>query len=203
MFTLLANPKQILSLCNGYSEQALKPVIENMTLTVTALSAEVELLLKNRSTLGTLLPQNKAILPNITDKEFNTLSLEQLLNNHSYLVKAVNTLCLTEAIMVKNNFIDCIESLSPHDISKTTLSTLTNNKQELSVDDKALPQHLTKKEEQQTKVNNISSIHLMKIKQRVAKAATESEQRRTEIKNKLNGLLTTVKKPSNITSHQA
>ncbi|TYK65842.1 hypothetical protein [Colwellia echini] len=215
MFTLLSNPKQIHLLCNDFSNQEVDTLCNNMALIVTALSLDVNQLLDNRRTHNALITQAENIKVDVSEDELYQMGLAKILSNHDYLVQAINTLCLTEAIIVRDNFSNCIETLSLSNLKTNTLtsaSTNTDNNKQLQhtifskIEDNPVPKSVSKikssieNSAENASNSNVSSIHLAQIKQRLANAALESEHKKEQVKNKLNGLLATA---TSITSKHA
>ncbi len=186
MFNLLSNQTKLLKFISNYTEQEVKVVCRNLTLTVELLNASVDDLLANRRTYGVLLPQGDAIRTQNSEEALMLINT-QLLLDHKHIIRAINTLCLTEAIMVRDNFINCLEVINEE-----------NNEREISlhIKQKSLKNNT---QEQSTvtivvsKKSNVSPIRLTEIKQRLAQAVQTSEDKKEQVKNKLNKLLTDAK----------
>ena len=184
MFSLLSQQVKLLEQLNAYTATELKSVCKNITFILESLNIEVSQLLATRREHGVLLPyMNKG--RNLNVDEMNQLSLHQLLLNKSSLTQAVNTLCLSEAIVVRNNFNDCLESLAEK--GDETFTALAGMNFTVDTSEK---NHVGS-----TVKSNVSPIHLTQIKQRLAKATKSPSEKQIQVKNKLNSLLTPIKAP--------
>lgn len=172
MFTLLSNQATLLALFKTYSAEEKIVTVENLTLIINSLSKEVALLLKNRRNHGVLLPEGVSQTPAMDEDMLVDLGLKNLLLNKSYLLTAINTLCLTEAIFVRDNFSNCI-TLIADELPLAKKATVLPQVNKAITSDK----------------NNVSPIRLSDIKQRLAQAVLDSDKKNDLIKNKLNNLL--------------
>lgn len=198
MFNLLSNQTKLLKLVNNYTEQEFGIVCTNLKLTIELLSISASDLLANRRTYGLLLPTEDVVTKKLSSKEPSIKINTQLLLEQKNLISAINTLCLTEAIMVRDNFINCLELLNEQDDEdensyKVKQQTLINTPTEQSSEKIVVSEK-----------NNVSPIRLTEIKQRLAQAVQTSAEKQDGIKNRLNKLLDTpTANISKITSKQA
>ena len=196
MFALLSNQDLLIEKFKQYSTQDLETVCENITFMMESLNVEVSQLLSNRRDHGALLPLKNKLASNITLAELKKMELAKLLLNQSHFIAAINTMCLSEVIVVRNNFSDCLEVLAEQ--GALPLPIVAENSE---MNDSLLLN--TKNITSSTAKNNISPIHLTKIKQRLAKAVQTTSDKKTQVKNKLNGLLDQTRADKNITCKQA
>jgi hypothetical protein len=173
MFTLLSNQAKLLTLLGYYSSQDLETVSANLKLTIKLLSHNVTELLDNRRVHGVLLPQEDPA-KNIQHQNIKTLSCEQLLLKQEYLINTINGFCLTEAIIVRDNFSNCLEFLAEEKFPTLPLAIVKQNKLEKVTI---------------TERDNVSPIRLTEIKQRLSQAVHSSENKHEQIKSRLNNLL--------------
>ena len=186
MFIALSNQATLLALFKAYTTQERDMVLGHLNTLINALNLPVDDLLDNRRKHGLLLPA--LLLPKATkqnntmsDKALQALSTKELLLNQSYLIQAINTFCLSEAVLVRDNFSNCIEIFMDIEPSPITVNSVT-----------AAQNENIKSSENKDSVekNNVSPIRLTAIKQRLAQAAKDSADKQAQIKNRLNSLLT-------------
>jgi hypothetical protein len=174
MFNLLSNQTKLLALLSRYSTEELASVNNNLKLTIKLLSHNVTLLLKNRRIHGVLLPQVDKLILNLSDKEIQALSCEQILLTQEYLINTINSFCLTEAVIVRDNFSNCLAFIAEEGFSVTPAIMEKNDKRENTIP---------------LEKNNVSPIRLTEIKQRLAHAIQTPENKQQRIKSRLNNLL--------------
>ncbi len=174
MFNLLSNQAKLLTLLNSYSDDDLDTASKNLKLTITLLSCNTTELLENRRIHGVLLPHEAKGANKLSPNNIQALSCEQLLLKSQDLLQAINTLCLTEAIIIKNNFSNCLEVILEGDITTLPLMRVTE-----SVFEK--PTVIDK--------SNVSPIRLTEIKHRLAQAVLSPQDKQERVKSKLNKLL--------------
>ena len=187
MFNLLSNQTKLLKLVSNYTEQEFGIVCTNLKLTIELLSISASDLLANRRTYGLLLPPADAVTKKLTSEEPSIEINPQLLLEHKNLISAINSLCLTEAIMVRDNFTNCLELLNEQN---------DEDKKTKNVEQKTVIKTTPEKSTKSVVVNeksNVSPIRLTEIKQRLAQAVQVSEDKKKQVKNKLNKLLTSSK----------
>jgi hypothetical protein len=196
LFNLLSNQTKLLKFVSNYNEQDFGIVCANFKLAIELLSISTCDLLANRRTYGVLLPPADGVAKKRGSEEPLMVVNAQLLLDKNNIISAINTLCLTEAIMVRANIINCLEFISEHGSAKAI-------EQEL----KSVINTTQKKNAEIVIINeksNVSPIRLIEIKQRLAKADQVSKEKQNSIKNRLNQLLvkptTTISK---ISSKQA
>jgi len=181
MFNLLSNQTKLLKFVSNYTEQDFGIVCTNLKLTVELLSISTSDLLVNRRTYGLLLPPSDAGTKIKSSEEPFMVINAQLLLEKDNIICAINTLCLTEAIMVRDNFINCLEFIREHDGAKSIeeeQKSVINITQEQSAEIVIINEK-----------SNVSPIRLTEIKQRLAQAGQVSKEKRNSIKNRLNQLL--------------
>jgi hypothetical protein len=181
MFNLLSNQTKLLKLVSTYTEQDFGIVCTNIKLAIELLSISTSELLANRRAYGVLLPRADGVTKKMGNEEPSVVVNAQLLLEKDNIICAINTLCLTEAIMVRDNMINCLEFISEHGDTKAI-------EQEL----KSVINTTQKKSAEIVNINeksNVSPIRLIEIKQRLAKADQVSNEKRNSIKNRLNQLL--------------
>jgi len=198
MFNLLSNQTKLLKLISNYTEQEFEIVCSNLKLTIELLSISTSDLLANRRTYGfLLLPADAATKKLSSEAPLVVINTQLLLKKHN-IISAINLLCLTEAIMVRDNFINCLEIINEQNDENNTTNDIEqkiviNTTSQKSIDIAVV-----------SGKSNISPIRLTEIKQRLAQAVQVSAQKEYVIKNRLNKLLD---KPtatiSKITSKQA
>jgi hypothetical protein len=198
MFNLLSNQTKLLKLVNNYTEQEFGIVCTNLKLTIELLSISANDLLANRRTYGFLLPQSDAVKIRNSEEPLMAINARLLLEQKN-LISAINTLCLTEAIMVRDNFINCLELLNEQNDEDEKTKEV-----EQKTIIKTTPEKSTERVVVVNEKSNVSPIRLTEIKQRLAQAVQVSAEKQDSIKNHLNNLLD---KPtaniSKITSKQA
>lgn len=196
MFNLLSNQTKLLKFVNNYTEQDFGIVCTNLKLAIELLSISTCDLLANRRAYGVLLPPADGITKKMSSEEPLIGVNAQLLLEKDNIISAINTLCLTEAIMVRDNIINCLEFITEHGGAKAIeqeLNSVLNITQEQSAEIVIINEK-----------SNVSPIRLIEIKQRLAQAGQVSKDKQNSIKNRLNQLLvnptTTISK---ISSKQA
>lgn len=176
----------MLTLLSNFSTQELEAVCVNFKLTISLLEQSVTELLKNRQVHGALLPRENKSIEKAIHKGTKKLSYEQILLEKEYLIMTINELCLTEAIIVRDNFSNCLEFITAQELPSSSVKQLVAN---------ALP----KNKESGTDTagiiekSNISPIRLTEIKQRLAQALITSDDKKEQVKSKLNKLITLTK----------
>jgi len=183
MFNLLSSQAKLLTLLGCYSNQDLETVSDNLKLTIKLLSHNVTDLLDNRRIHGVLLPQEVTEKRNSQHQEMKILSCEQLLLKQDYLINTINDFCLTEAIIVRDNFSNCLAFIAEESFPASPVVSVKENKVEKSV---------------MAERNNVSPIRLTEIKQRLAQAVQTSENKHKQIKSRLNNLVAPSKTPTNL-----
>jgi len=182
MFNLLSNQTKLLKFVSNYTEQEFEIVCSNFKLMIELLSISTCDLLANRRTYGLLLPPADAVTKIMSSDEPLMVINAQLLLEKDNIISAINTLCLTEAITVRDNFINCLELFSEHGegtkSSKQEQKALINTTQEQSAEVVIISDK-----------SNVSPIRLIEIKQRLAQAVEVSKEKQNSIKNRLNQLL--------------
>lgn len=163
MFTLLANQTKLMDLLQNYSPQECEVVFANLKLTIELLNRCATELLANRRNYGVLLPQSDEKDKVLSGKKSKLVINKQLLLEEKTLIIAINSLCLTEAIIVRDNFSNCLELITEQNTETTVV----------------------------TEKSNVSPIRLTEIKQRLAKAVQISSNKQGDIKCRLNKLLDT------------
>lgn len=188
MFSRLSNPVTLLDQLNALTLQELQEACKNIKFIIDALSIETSQLMSNQREYSSLVVEpskSKVLAVGELDKQV----LQQVLLNKSILVQIINTLCLSEAIVVRNNFSNCLEDI----IEEKSLSfpTVTAEKKAKITNHKPVEK------------SNVSPINLTQIKQRLAKATQEPSVKQAEIKNKLNALISPTKSETALNSKQA
>jgi hypothetical protein len=198
MFNLLSNQTKLLKLVRSYTEQEFEIVCANLKLTIELLSIGTSDLLANRRTYGLLLPPANAVTNKLSRKAPLVVINTQLLLKKNNIISAINSLCLTEAIIVRDNFINCLEIISEQNDENNTTNGIEQNIVIITTPQKNIDIAVVSEK------SNISPIRITEIKQRLAQAVQISAQKQDDIKNRLNKLLD---KPtatiSKITSKQA
>lgn len=184
MFSLLTDQEELKTHLESLTDKEFKDCSNNLMLIITLLNGDVKELLVNRRVHGMLLPQQSQQLKADTSTDLSQVTLAQCINSQSLLTHAINSLCLTEAIVVRDNFINVLELISGEQFITEQI-----NEQPINAECKV-------------EKSNVSPINLTAIKQRIEKANLDSNNKKDQIKNKLNSLLNTDAKKSNI-SQQA
>ncbi|PKG86223.1 hypothetical protein CXF85_00455 [Colwellia sp. 75C3] len=184
MFNLLSNQKKLLKLVSNYTEQEFGIVCTNLKLMIELLSISTSDLLANRRTYGLLLPSADAGSKKLSSEKPSIKINAQLLLEQNNLISAINSLCLTEAIMVRNNFTNCLELLN----EKNDGDKKTKDVEQKTVI-KTTPEKSTERVVIVNEKSNVSPIRLTEIKQRLAQAVQVSAAKQDSIKNHLNNLL--------------
>ncbi|PKH89487.1 hypothetical protein [Colwellia sp. Bg11-28] len=175
MFNLLSSQAKLLILLSNYSTQELEVVSVNFKLTIKLLNQSVTQLLENRRIHGALLPREDKSTDDFNYKDIQSLSCEQVLLKKDYLIKAINEFCLTEAIIVRDNFSNCLEFIADQSSAILPITDIKLNKREK----KSIIER-----------SKVSPIHLTEIKQRLAQALHKPCDKKESVKAKLNKLLT-------------
>jgi hypothetical protein len=173
MFNLLATQAKLQAVFNDCSNTELENIRNNLKLTVAQLNVDAKELQSNRKTFGKVIPKAKSEITTLNSDELAKLTNKQLLLNQDHLIDAVNTLCLTEVIVVRHNFINCLELIDDEDVPAPIMTKLAATK----------PLKPASSEK-----NNVAPIHLSQIKQKLASALISQEEKRQQVKNKLNAL---------------
>jgi len=171
MFNLLSNQAKLLTLLGSYSTEDLTIVSDNLKLTIKLLSHNVTQLLENRRAHGVLLPQADSLTLHLSDKEIQALDGKQIIIKQEYLISTINHFCLTEAIIVRDNFINCLEAITEEGCPIFP-ATIVKHEKTIALDK-----------------NNVSPIRLTEIKQRLAQAIQKTDKKQQQIKSRLNNLL--------------
>ncbi|PKI14084.1 hypothetical protein CXF71_15995 [Colwellia sp. 12G3] len=174
MFDLLSSQVKLLTLLSNYSTQEFDAVSDNFKLTIKLLNQSPTELLDNRRIHGALLPQEGKCNDNLEHENIQGLRCEAVLLNKDYLIKKINTFCLSEAIIVRDNFSNCLEIILDQNLVILPAADMKKNNIE------------------KTKIierSNVSPIRLTEIKQRLAQAVQVSTDKQDAIKNRLNKLL--------------
>ncbi len=188
MFSFLSNQSQLLKELNGCSEAEFTIIRSNLIVTIKALNQKAEILLLNRKRFGSLLPVEESNVEQLDFSQVQALTPKDVLLSQASLRCIINSFCLTEAIIVRNNFYNCLESINAQE--STPLS-----KHELKQPSKS--KRLTEK-------NNVSPIRLTEIKQRLAQATISSDEKAELVRRKLNKILSPqTNKVTEISSKQA
>ena len=173
MFNLLATQAKLQAVFSDCSNTELDNIRDNLKLTIAQLNIDAKELQSNRKTFGKVMPKVKSEITALSSDELAKLTNKQLLLNQEHLIDAVNTLCLTEVIVVRHNFINCLELIDDEDVPVAITTTLeaTNPSKPAS-----------------SEKNNVAPIHLSQIKQKLANALISQEEKRQQVKNILNAL---------------
>jgi len=192
MFNQLSKETKILASLQSLSASELTLAIANLNKLITLLSVDPTILLSNRRTFGTLLTCQSVT----TNHSFEVVALNSLFTDEEKLTTVINTMCLTEAIIVRDTLDNALEviagSVVPNKrtpnkdikIVLTAINTIKTNDKKLS----AIQLPLT----------NVAPIHLADVKQRLTQALQPREKQQVEIRNTLNALLTKSELPQQI-----
>jgi hypothetical protein len=199
MFNLLSNQTKLLTFISNYTKSELEIVCTNLTRTIELLNISARELLANRRTYGVLLPQDDAV-KTLSGEEPLMVIKAQLLLEQKNIISAINTLCLTEAIMVRDNFINCLDLISEqNDENEDKKNNEVEQKVAIAITSEQSTETIAVNEK-----SNVSPIRLTEIKQRLAQAVQVSSEKQNGIKNRLNQLLDNpTVSVSKITSKQA
>tara|TARA_R100001377_G_scaffold8254_1_gene4320 strand:- start:2090 stop:2638 length:549 start_codon:yes stop_codon:yes gene_type:complete len=173
----------LLTLLSNFSTQELEAVCVNFKLTIRLLEQSVTELLENRRLHGALLPRENKSIDKVINKGIQKLSYEQILLEKEYLIMTINELCLTEAIIVRDNFSNCLEFITAQELQSSSVKKLVNNTLATNKESGADTAAIIEK-------SNISPIRLTEIKQRLAQALIISDDKKEQVKSKLNELIT-------------
>ncbi|KGJ93324.1 hypothetical protein [Colwellia psychrerythraea] len=173
MFNLLSSQTRMLILLSKYSSQELQIVCNNLKMTIKLLNLSTTELLENRRNYGVLLPQVEVLTEDLDAVNLQALNYEQTLLNPNTLIKVLNTFCLTEAVIVRNNFNNCLDFVAEQSLATVPI---------IKIDKPQLSANVGK--------SNVSPIRLTEIKQRLSQAVKSPTDKQVQIKNKLNNLLT-------------
>lgn len=175
MFNLLSSQTSLLTLLSKYSTQELEIVCDNLTLIIKRLSLSTTELLANRRNYSELLPQVNKVAGEETDADkTQVISSEQLLLDQNNLIKVINSFCLSEAVIVRNNFSNCLDFIVEQGVEILPIATVES-------EDSAISEGIRK--------SNVSPIRLAEIKQRLASAVQTRSAKQEQIKSRLNSLL--------------
>jgi hypothetical protein len=233
MFDILTDEQRLLTIFNNFNAEELSTACDNIKHVINALNQGATTLLANRRNYSALIveeniskhPQNKGALLDDMNK---SPELHSILLQKPLLISVINTLCLSEAMMVKANFINCLVINSADDQAELEAelnffagsnelhsSYKPSDKASNAVTQKtkALLEKSASASETLSK-NNVSPIRLTQIKQTLTKAfnapAKSAIKTNEDIKHKLNSLLnnptaknTEVIKPSELAAKKA
>ena len=229
MLNVLTNEQKLLTIFNHFNAEELSTACNNIKHVITALNQGATTLLANRRTYGALIvegniikhPKNKGALLDDMNK---SPELQNILLQKPTLISVINTLCLSEAMLVKANFINCLVMNSVGDqaelevelncfASSNELQSSDKARNAVTQKTKALLENSASASETPNK-NNVSPIRLSQIKQTLTKAvnapAKSAIKTNEDIKHKLNSLLkkptaknTEVIKPSELAAKKA
>lgn len=166
MFKQLSEQSQVLTSLRALPISEFTVAKKNLTKLIQLLSVDAVTLLANKRNFGALLTCEATMVC----KQLPLIELSTLLINEEQLTTVINTLCLTEAIIVRDNFSNVLEEVSEAIEVAQSLTKSTVVKA-------------------QVPKNNIAPIHLVDVKQRLAQALQVKAEQRIDIKNKLNSLL--------------
>jgi len=187
MFNLLSSEKKCQKIMSSFTQKQLAIACSNLKLIIELLNTNTTDLLANRRDYGVLLPQGYTKKRSMSLEKLPAPTNEQLFMEQEYLIHAINALCLTEAILIRNNFSNCLADILEED------EQIPPNKQNITLNNSTAQSPETNVV---TEKSNVSPIRLTEIKQRLAQAAQSSTDKKDEVKNRLNKLLD--KPPSTI-----
>ncbi len=196
MFNLLSNQSHLVEHLNALNEQELTQAKDNLQQLVSLLSVPAAKLLMNRKATGNMLAQNYELADNVS-------STSEILLSKDALINQINQLCLTEAVVVRDTFENCLEVITSQVTITSQTATASHQAipaQEANVSQEATApisnkKPLTEKTTAEVTVikpvskNNVSPIRLGEIKQRLAQAVETDNHQKQAVKAKLNGLL--------------
>ena len=212
MFDILTDEQRLLTIFNNFNAEELSTACDNIKHVITALNQGATTLLANRRTYGALIvegniikhPKNKGALLDDMNK---SPELQNILLQKPTLISVINTLCLSEAMLVKANFINCLVMNSVGDQAELEVelncfassnelqsSYKSSDKARNAVTQKtkALLENSASASETPNK-NNVSPIRLSQIKLTLTKAvnapAKSAIKTNEDIKHKLNSFL--------------
>jgi hypothetical protein len=175
MFNQLSNQKVLSQYFQSISTAEKKLVSELMHQVIDSLSLPAKELLANRREHGTLIP--------IKNRRLNeSQSIETILSSDNELYSFINGLCLTEAILVRDNFVNVLEEVTIFQYQKVYSNASVD--EEISTE----PQNELPKNNVEVK-NNVSPIKLTKIKHRLSDAIKNSNDQKESIRCNINSLL--------------
>ncbi len=188
MFNQLSDPKNVLTSLQMLSAAELKVASANISNLISSLNVDAQELLSNRKNHGALLGHKTSDLSTdgLTDSK-----VSELVTNGKLLTHVINTLCLTEAILVRDNFSNALEIIADTNMANVPLSKVdiktikTTNTANINSEKRLTSTIPTTK----LPLSNIAPIHLVDVKQRLTQALNPSDNQHQSIKNKLNGLL--------------
>ncbi len=196
MFAKLSE-KQVVNILTKSSATETALIIDNIKKLNDLLNSDVNELLANRKKTGSLLliqsNASKAVTP--IKKE---VTLVEALSDEALLISKVNKLCLTEAIIVRDSLINAIDIYNevnniPLNVSQEPLKKVESVSLEPVQKSIITADTLNTAHTLNTNTNNINNnvlpIHLVEVKQRLSKALQTDNEKRSDIKNKLNALL--------------
>lgn len=194
MFSLLSHQEKLLEQLEGYSDQEREYAVTNMQFVIDSLCVESSQLVLKKRNHGIIIPVNNANSAPVELEKAQTTSLQQLLIAKVSLVNAINALCLSEAIAVRNNFSNCMEELIERGIAPPSTIIEKRLSNHSAIGSGKISDEVTNKSVER---NNVSPIRLTQIKQRLAKAVQENSNKKEEVKDKLNSLLSLSKGANN------
>jgi len=195
MFTILSNEAKLINVLQLSKAQEIADIKVNFEHVIQLLSVPTAELLTNRRQHGVLLPQS---VENTLCMSFDSESpadVLSVLQKQSSIISYINSLCLTEAVIIKDNFDNCLElpifkatSLChPKATSSKTANETTSAIINLPASEEVAI--VPPKAELKESVNNVSPIRINEVKNRLTQAIETSEQQKDEVKQKLNALL--------------
>jgi len=200
MFNQLSDQKNVLTSLQGLSAAELKVATDNITNLISSLNVDAQELLSNRKNHGALLGHNTS---DLSTDDLTDSTLSELVTNEKLLTHVINTLCLTEAILVRDNFSNALEIIADTNMTHVHVTTKDIKKdiKTVKVTSNTVNAVNTNNEQRLTSVmpatklplSNIAPIHLVDVKQRLTQALNPSDNQHQSIKNKLNGLLVDTK----------
>jgi hypothetical protein len=178
MFNQLSDQTSLIASLQKLSAAELVITTANLQKLILSLNVDAKELLANRRSYGALLG-HQPLDPSANNSAKSELST--LLASEKELTNAINSLCLTEAILVRDTLSNALEIITELQTPKTSV---TNQSIKPLI---ATSPAQAKKQ----RASNVTSIHLVEVKQRLTQALQPKKKQQQEIKDKLNGLLTT------------
>lgn len=194
MFAKLSE-KQVVNILTKSSETETALIIDNIKKLNNLLNSDVNELLANRKKTGSLLLiQSNA--PQAVTSIKKEVTLVEALSDEALLISKVNKLCLTEAIIVRDSLINAIDiynevnnislNVSQEPLKKVESVSLEPVQKSIITADTLNTAHTPNTNNIN---NNVLPIHLVEVKQRLSKALQTDNEKRSDIKKKLNALL--------------
>jgi len=191
MFNQLSDQEKILTSLQKLSPSELVLATANLKKQILLLNVDATELLANRRNYGALLGSAFA---NSNLDGLAGIRLNELLSSEQHLTNAINTLCLTEAILVRDTFKNALELIAELELTDalatqqkiTTSETSTN-----TVDKNSTALQASTLQTKNQPASNVAPIHLVEVKQRLSQALQPNTKQHESIKSKLNSLLTT------------